>query len=119
VYSDLGRRLKLARVAVGLTQRELAERAGVSQSIVAKIEAGRSKRPQPMILMQIAKALSLPEGLFLEKEKMKEQREAESLEKLLVESGVSEEAAAMIVRALRRSARRELQGALQKEKERR
>jgi transcriptional regulator with XRE-family HTH domain len=106
--------LKLARVAAGLTQRELAEAAEVSQSMVAKIEAGNSRRPQLEILVRLAKALELPEDLFIEKDKLQEQQDAESLEGMLVRCGVSKEAAGIIVRSLRQSARSELKSALEK-----
>jgi transcriptional regulator with XRE-family HTH domain len=39
---DAARALKRGRKEAGLTQRQLAERAGVPQSVIAKIESGRS-----------------------------------------------------------------------------
>jgi len=114
MYPDLGRRLKFARIAAGFTQQALAEAAGVSQSLITKIEAGRSKRPRPEILIKLSKAISLPEDLFLEKDNLKEQKVNESLERMLVSSGVSEEAAAIIVRSLRTTARRKLKETLEK-----
>ena len=49
-------RLKSARLAAGLTQRELAERAGVSQSLVAQIERGE-REPGRNALRRLAGAL--------------------------------------------------------------
>ena len=114
MYGDLGKRIKLVRVAAGLRQRELAEEAGVSQSMIAKIEAGRSKRPKGEVLMKLAKALSIDEALFIENDQLEERREIESLQEMLVESGMSKEAAEIIVRYLRKSALSELRGALKK-----
>lgn len=39
---DAGRLLRAARRHAGLTQRELARRAGTSQSVVARVEQGRT-----------------------------------------------------------------------------
>lgn len=47
------------RSELGLTQEGLAERAGVSRDIVAGIESGKSKRPEPENRRRIAAALGL------------------------------------------------------------
>ena len=49
--------LKKARIQVGLTQKSLAEKAGVSQSVVAKIEAGKVD-PTFHTLAAISRALN-------------------------------------------------------------
>jgi transcriptional regulator with XRE-family HTH domain len=51
-------RLKSARLASGLTQRELAEKAGVSQSLVAQIERGE-REPGRNALRGLAEALGI------------------------------------------------------------
>ncbi|WP_349816983.1 helix-turn-helix transcriptional regulator [Frankia sp. Cppng1_Ct_nod] len=45
--------LSLARQQVGLTQTELAHRAGVQQSVVSAYEAGRRQPTVPMLLRLI------------------------------------------------------------------
>lgn len=42
-YQQLGSRIRDARKAVGLTQAELADAAGLTRASVANIEAGRQK----------------------------------------------------------------------------
>ena len=49
-------RVKSARLAAGLTQRELADKAGVSQSLVAQIERGE-REPGRNALRSLAEAL--------------------------------------------------------------
>jgi transcriptional regulator with XRE-family HTH domain len=49
-------RVKTARLAASLTQRELAERAGISQSLVAQIERGE-REPGRNALRGLAEAL--------------------------------------------------------------
>lgn len=44
-----GNLIKLARMEAGLTQRELARRAGTSQSAIAAYEAGRKEPSLPTI----------------------------------------------------------------------
>jgi len=55
-YADLGRRVKELREHAGLSQRALAEIAGISESYPGAIEMGRA-RPDPAILRQLAAAL--------------------------------------------------------------
>ena len=61
----LGRRMAAARVMADLTQQELAERAGIPQSAVARIERG--KRPQLSVgtLYAIAQALGVSTDYLL------------------------------------------------------
>jgi transcriptional regulator with XRE-family HTH domain len=42
-YADLGYLIKKRRRAIGFTQEQLAEKAGVSQNYIAKIETGIAK----------------------------------------------------------------------------
>ena len=42
IIFDLGQRLRALRLARGLSQRELAKRAGVSNAIISLIEQNRS-----------------------------------------------------------------------------
>ncbi|MFI0773984.1 helix-turn-helix domain-containing protein [Streptomyces sp. NPDC021212] len=57
----LGDMVREWREAVGLTQRELAEEAGVSVRGLRDIESGRSRSPQRRTLRMLADALSLDE----------------------------------------------------------
>jgi len=58
--------LKMARRLLGLTQTELAKKAGVDLSVVSKLEAGKRKRPSYEVAVRIAEALGLePRELFL------------------------------------------------------
>ncbi|MFC4699359.1 helix-turn-helix domain-containing protein [Glaciecola siphonariae] len=51
------KRTKAARVAAGLTQAELADKAGVSQNAISKIENGTTRKPKDIVA--IAKALNV------------------------------------------------------------
>lgn len=55
--NDIGDRIKYARELRGLSQEELAERSGVSQTSITDVERGRSKMPRG--LNKIAKALQV------------------------------------------------------------
>jgi ribosome-binding protein aMBF1 (putative translation factor) len=44
-----------ARIQAGLTQRELAQRMGTTQSVIARLEGGRAK-PSTATLEKVAKA---------------------------------------------------------------
>jgi DNA-binding SARP family transcriptional activator/tetratricopeptide (TPR) repeat protein/DNA-binding XRE family transcriptional regulator len=55
----LGSMVRDRREACGLTQRELARRAGLSLGTVRDLEQGRTRRPQPRSLSSLARALDL------------------------------------------------------------
>jgi transcriptional regulator with XRE-family HTH domain len=57
-----GRRLKRLREAAGLTQEELAERAGLSRKAISMLERGERNRPYPHTVRSLAEALGLSEG---------------------------------------------------------
>jgi transcriptional regulator with XRE-family HTH domain len=52
-------KLRWLRLGNGLTQEELAERAGVSPHTVVRWEAGRGTRPHPGALVKVAHALGV------------------------------------------------------------
>src|SRR3954471_7474593 len=56
---DFGSLLRRCRMTVGLTQDELAERAGVSPRSVGDIERGVSRAPQRHTIKLLAEALGL------------------------------------------------------------
>jgi putative transcriptional regulator len=59
-------KLKLARMNRGITQKELAELAGISEQMICFYETDRAK-PMPATRHQLAKALeTTPEELFPE-----------------------------------------------------
>jgi transcriptional regulator with XRE-family HTH domain len=55
----LGGRIKAAREQGGLTQNELAARAGVSRIYIAKLEGGDRQSPSLPVLDRIAKVLGV------------------------------------------------------------
>lgn len=63
----LGPRIRKLRYRRGLSQVQLAERAGVGQKTLKRLETGRTGTPHPDTLKAIAGALGLePEALFAE-----------------------------------------------------
>lgn len=54
-----GERLRRLREAAGLTQEQLAEKAGLSVQGIASLESGRSRRPYPHTLRALGDALGL------------------------------------------------------------
>ncbi|HYH12289.1 MAG TPA: helix-turn-helix transcriptional regulator, partial [Thermomicrobiales bacterium] len=52
--------LRQQREASGLTQDELARRAGITAREIATLERGRRQRPYPRTLQALADALELP-----------------------------------------------------------
>ncbi len=55
--TTFGEVLRRARLAAGLTQRQLAEHAGLSRAAVWRLEAERSRPPKQPTLGQLAKVL--------------------------------------------------------------
>ena len=49
-----------------LSQRELAQKAGVSDGYIAHLETGLRKNPSLAVLKRIAKALGVPLSVLLE-----------------------------------------------------
>lgn len=56
---DLGRKIKELRQLKGLTQKELAERAGISANYLSRIEEGNCSPPHVKTLSRIAFALNV------------------------------------------------------------
>lgn len=59
--TPFGDRLRRLREAAGLTQEELASRAGMSPSAVSVLERGARRRPHPHTVRALAEALQLTE----------------------------------------------------------
>jgi transcriptional regulator with XRE-family HTH domain len=62
----LSRVIQQLREAKGMTQRDLAAKAEVTQAYVAQLEMGARKNPSLKILKRIAKALDVPVTTLLE-----------------------------------------------------
>ncbi len=58
---SFGARLRRLREAAGLTQEELASRAGLSPDAVSALERGQRKRPYPHTVRALVAALDLSE----------------------------------------------------------
>lgn len=58
-WADLGERVKWARTFAGLTQIQLAERAGLTRASIANLERGR-QRITAYRVEQIARAVKVP-----------------------------------------------------------
>jgi DNA-binding XRE family transcriptional regulator len=56
----LGTQLRRLREAAGLTQEELAFRAGLTPNAVSDLERGKARRPYPHTVKSLAAALGLP-----------------------------------------------------------
>lgn len=61
--------VKLARIKLGITQKELAKRAGLSNVTLVKIERGHYENVTRSSMIKIAKALNTtPQELFFSDE---------------------------------------------------
>src|SRR6059036_3950065 len=63
--TELGRRIKMLRIAAGLTLKDLEERGGISATHVSEIERGRAS-PTIGALSRIAVALGVRPALLVE-----------------------------------------------------
>ena len=61
-YPSFGARLRGLRKAAGLTQEELASRAGLSAKAIGMLERGQRNHPYPHTIKVLADALELSEG---------------------------------------------------------
>jgi len=57
-----GSRLRALRARAGLTQEELAERAGLSTNAVSMLERGSRRRPYPHTIRSLVEALGLTDS---------------------------------------------------------
>jgi transcriptional regulator with XRE-family HTH domain len=96
----LGTTLRLARVAKELTQKELADRSGVSQSLITKIENSRVS-PSRSIRLSLAKALGQPADIFMTSTEIEKEEKKAGLVSMLMRCGVNEKAASLIVKSVR------------------
>jgi transcriptional regulator with XRE-family HTH domain len=62
----IGKKIRQLRKAKGLSQRQLAEVAGVAASHVGLIESGRIRNPRLDTLLKLSVALGFPRGHVLE-----------------------------------------------------
>jgi|GEM_PF-5385705 len=63
--TPLGRAIRTARLKLGLTQKQLAEAAGLWSTKLCAIETGVIRFPTEETLRKLEKALRLPEGELL------------------------------------------------------
>lgn len=64
--TEFGFMLRRARVAACLSQRELAEAAGLSERAISDLECGHHRRPYPATVRQLGAALGLEGRQFTE-----------------------------------------------------
>jgi transcriptional regulator with XRE-family HTH domain len=67
IPGSLGAVVREERKRRGWSQEGLAERAGIGQNDVSRVETGKSKNPQEPTLLAIAQALETPLGVLYER----------------------------------------------------
>jgi len=97
----LGTVLRLARIAKVLTQKELADLSGVSQSLITKIENNRVVNPSSSVRLSLAKALGQPPSIFMISTEIEKEGKKADLVSMLIRCGVREPAASLIVKSIR------------------
>ena len=63
-WADVGERMRVARLAAGLTQEELGIKAGLDRTMIVKIESG-NRRIDAMELVRLSSALQVPVDFLL------------------------------------------------------
>jgi transcriptional regulator with XRE-family HTH domain len=58
-HPEAGKRVLLARLQAGISQRTLAERSGLDQSTIVRVERNEGSI-RPMTLAKVAQALNIP-----------------------------------------------------------
>jgi transcriptional regulator with XRE-family HTH domain len=77
---EIGERIRRARREAKITQEELANRVGVSQSYVAKLERGGADNPGSQVLMDIAQELKQSAAWLMYGRKELEELDEESID---------------------------------------
>lgn len=85
--NELGKFIRGKRTEKGLSQRELANAAGISNAEISRLEAGKRKASSPAVLKAIAKALNVPVEVLLGKSGIIEEGKR-AVDKALDEIGV-------------------------------
>jgi transcriptional regulator with XRE-family HTH domain len=65
--NELGKFVREKRLEKDMSQRELANAAGISNAEISRLESGKRKASSPAVLKAIAKALNVPVEVLLEK----------------------------------------------------
>jgi transcriptional regulator with XRE-family HTH domain len=60
VSKSMGRMLRETREAKGLTQEQIAQKAGVTEAYISMLESGARKNPSLAMLKRLAKILGVP-----------------------------------------------------------
>lgn len=60
MVTELGKFIEILRNEKGLSQRQLAEKAGISHTEVWRLESGERKNPSPPVLKSLAPHLGVP-----------------------------------------------------------
>lgn len=63
-WADVGERMRVSRLAAGLTQEELGARTGLDRTMIVKIESG-NRRIDAMELVKLSSALQVPVDFLL------------------------------------------------------
>jgi transcriptional regulator with XRE-family HTH domain len=79
LYKEIGRRLKERRLALGLTQEQLAEASDVLRTSITNLEAGRQKTPLH-VLYELCAVLEIEIVELLPKRSEVSQKETVSIE---------------------------------------
>jgi transcriptional regulator with XRE-family HTH domain len=54
---SLGTRVRERREAIGMTQQDVAEKTGIQQTLISRIERGVNANPHADVLLRLARAL--------------------------------------------------------------